>query len=282
MYYLMIKTCNVTGLKYLCMKKTDNENMCFIYKGSGIYWRRHIKLHNSAITTKIIFKTNDVEEFKLYASKKSQELGVPGDGWANIIPETGPGVKLTPEQQLLLSLKTRKNQTGKTMIQRLGCDYIDKRKGKTLKEIIAHGKHSQQKPFKIKCGLNEWVFNNEKEFENTLNLYADPTLRLLKRNKKHIIKKVSIRAKHNFKKGDIIEYIPLGEDCIRYRGKYINIKVYINGVFENEYKNINALVKGVGISLYMFFKAVKDGNSLTLINDMGTKIKANDTVSFVY
>ena len=282
MYYLMIKEHNKTGLKYLCMKRTDDISKCYIYTGSGTYWRRHLKEHGIDIRTEIIFNTPDVNEFSDFALRKSKELGVPGKGWANIVPESGPGIVMTPEQKIIFSLKITGIQQGRSMKERIGKDYKDSRKGKKLSQIISTGRHSQQKPFKIVLndGQCEWIFNNENEFQNTLKMYADPTLRQLKLNKQLIVKLITSRTKHNFKRGDKLTYMCLGDGCHRYRNMYKNIKLIINGKLQGVYDNINNLHKSTGISLYLFLKHVKSGTSLIAINEIGNYINKGDIVTF--
>ena len=94
-YYLYIKTHNITGLKYLGQtKKSDVNN----YYGSGKYWIRHLNKHGYKISTEIIYETEDKNELKsagiyyslFYNVAKSEE-------WANLIPETGEGAFLLLE-----------------------------------------------------------------------------------------------------------------------------------------------------------------------------------------
>ena len=86
---LLIKTHNVTGLKYLCYtKKEDHEQ----YPGSGKYWKRHLKQHGYDVTTELIFQTEDYSEFKRIAAKKSKEYDVVNSNlWANLRIEEGDG-----------------------------------------------------------------------------------------------------------------------------------------------------------------------------------------------
>lgn len=87
MIYLYIKTHNITGLKYL--GKTESKDP-FVYKGSGKYWKWHLKKYGYNITTEIIFQSENKEEFKntsiyfsfLYDVVKSDE-------WANLTEENG-------------------------------------------------------------------------------------------------------------------------------------------------------------------------------------------------
>lgn len=89
-YYLLAKTHNKTGLKYLCKCMAKKKEKCFVYKGSGKYWKRHLEKHGKDITTKIIFETNSLEQFKrkgLYYSKLWNVTK--SNKWANLCDETG-------------------------------------------------------------------------------------------------------------------------------------------------------------------------------------------------
>jgi hypothetical protein len=104
MYYLYIKTHNVTGLKYLGHTKRDP----FFYKGSGKYWVKHINKHGYDVKTTILLATDCLsclQDTALFFSKifnvvKSSE-------WANLIPEQGDDIKSI-------------NQTGKNIYGRNG------------------------------------------------------------------------------------------------------------------------------------------------------------------
>lgn len=90
--YLYIKTHNQTGLKYLGRTKHNPLR----YKGSGVYWTRHIKIHGYDVSTQIIGTYTNEEDFKK-ASKYYSKLFniVESEEWANLIPEegqVGPGV----------------------------------------------------------------------------------------------------------------------------------------------------------------------------------------------
>ena len=53
MYYLLLKTHNKTGLKYLCQTKRKDP---IKYPGSGTRWLRHLNKHGFDLTTKILGK----------------------------------------------------------------------------------------------------------------------------------------------------------------------------------------------------------------------------------
>lgn len=85
--YLMLKTHNKTGLKYLCFHRGTDES-CVKYKGSGLYWKHHIKIHGADIHTEILEKSLDqkyISERGLYYSKLWDI--VESSEFANIVPE---------------------------------------------------------------------------------------------------------------------------------------------------------------------------------------------------
>lgn len=89
MIRLLIKTHNVTGLKYLC--KTEQKNW-EKYSGSGIYWKSHLKKHGTNFSTILLFETDDKCLFKQIALEYSVKYNiVSSEEWANFCPETGDG-----------------------------------------------------------------------------------------------------------------------------------------------------------------------------------------------
>jgi len=64
-YYLMVKTHNITGLKYLCQTKRKDPHK---YLGSGLHWERHLNKHGKDITTEIIRECQSKDELKEWES----------------------------------------------------------------------------------------------------------------------------------------------------------------------------------------------------------------------
>lgn len=90
--YLLVKEHAYTGLKYLCMHVADSFSDCEKYKGSGVYWRKHLKKHGKEINTKCIFVTEDMQEFRKIAKKYSLDFDViKSKSWANLCDEEGLG-----------------------------------------------------------------------------------------------------------------------------------------------------------------------------------------------
>lgn len=94
-YYLMVKTHNKTGLKYLCQTtRHDYSN----YKGSGIYWKDHLRIHGKDISTELIKECHTREELREWGLYYSDLWNVVHSrdntgrkSWANQTPESGTG-----------------------------------------------------------------------------------------------------------------------------------------------------------------------------------------------
>ena len=88
MYYLYVKTHNITGLKYLGKTISDP----FKYKGSGKWWKRHLSKYGNDVQTIILLATENKTEIrdtgiffsKLWKVTSSSE-------WANLVEESGEG-----------------------------------------------------------------------------------------------------------------------------------------------------------------------------------------------
>lgn len=86
--YLMVKQHRLTGMKYFC--KTISKK--FIrYKGSGIFWNRHINKHGrdyiDTIWYELFYNKEDLVEFATFFS---EELDIVNSkDWANLIVEDG-------------------------------------------------------------------------------------------------------------------------------------------------------------------------------------------------
>ena len=86
--YLMVKTHNTTGLKYLCKTTQDP----YRYKGSGTRWTNHIKMHGYDVTTEILKECQTNDEVKQWGLHYSELWKVVGSkDWANLKPESGEG-----------------------------------------------------------------------------------------------------------------------------------------------------------------------------------------------
>jgi hypothetical protein len=86
--YLYLKTHNITGMKYL--GKTHKDP--FRYRGSGVYWIRHLKSHGNDVKTEILKECNTKEEV-IYWGEYYSDLWdvVKSKEFANLQRETGDG-----------------------------------------------------------------------------------------------------------------------------------------------------------------------------------------------
>lgn len=124
--YLYVKIHNKTGLKYL--GKTTKKDP-YKYKGSGVYWLKHIKKYGYDVTTKILFVSNDIIEFEKVSLQYSYIYNiVDSPEWANLQEENGKdgapvghiGCVFTEEQKQLFSensLKRWSNQQYKDKLK---------------------------------------------------------------------------------------------------------------------------------------------------------------------
>lgn len=84
--FLYVKRHTVTGLKYFGMTTSDPEK----YRGSGTYWRRHVKKHGGFkyVETVSVWKFDDEELCSEFALRFSEENNiVESKEWANMVPE---------------------------------------------------------------------------------------------------------------------------------------------------------------------------------------------------
>lgn len=87
--FLYVKTHNQTGLKYF--GKTTSKDP-FKYKGSGVYWTRHLAAHGNDVTTIIIGHFTDEVNCREAANKFCLDNNiVESKEWANIKLETLDG-----------------------------------------------------------------------------------------------------------------------------------------------------------------------------------------------
>jgi len=87
--YLYVKTHRKTGLKYLGKTKQDP----YKYRGSGKYWKSHIKVHGYDVGTEILRECQSNEEVKEWGLHYSNLWNIVESAeWANVKPEEGDGI----------------------------------------------------------------------------------------------------------------------------------------------------------------------------------------------
>ena len=85
--WLYIKQHNVTGLKYFGMHGGADPAK---YRGSGTFWKNHLKAHGNDVTTTWCQLFTSKDALVEHAIKFSSENDIVNSAeWANLIPETG-------------------------------------------------------------------------------------------------------------------------------------------------------------------------------------------------
>lgn len=133
--YLYVKTHLTTGLKYLG-KTIQNP---YKYKGSGIYWKSHIKVHGYNVKTEILKECSNNEEVKywgLYYSKLWNVVN--NDEWANLTEEQGDGGKL----DIKIRKRISESSKGRT-------SWI---KGKKFEDVYSQEKSAEIKKAMVRTG----------------------------------------------------------------------------------------------------------------------------------
>ena len=112
MIYLYVKTHLDTGLKYFGKTTKSNYER---YKGSGKYWKAHIKKYGYNVSTELVFSHEDLETVKQFALQFSESNNIVNSkNWANLIPETGlDGGSLSDYHSSESRRKMSQNRRGK-------------------------------------------------------------------------------------------------------------------------------------------------------------------------
>ena len=86
MFYLYLKTHSITGLKYLGYTKNDP----YKYRGSGLYWKRHLKEYGNHVSTEILFESESIDEISECGLCYSKMWDVANnESFANLCEEDG-------------------------------------------------------------------------------------------------------------------------------------------------------------------------------------------------
>jgi hypothetical protein len=157
--YLYKKTHNKTGLQYL--GKTTKDP--YIYMGSGIDWKKHIKEYGCDVNTEILKECKDKKELSYWGRYYSNLWNIAAStDWANRIPETGGGdtpTETTKEKLRNSQIGRKKPPRTKEHIEKIACQLRGKsnyknsihRKGKPIPQ------HIRQKQTE---SLKEWYKSN--------------------------------------------------------------------------------------------------------------------------
>ena len=218
-YYLYVKTHNITGLKYL--GKTTKDP--YKYLGSGIDWCKHLKQYGKNITTEIIKVCETHEEFsywgRYYSKLWNIVCGQDDFGnriWANRIPETGGGLGVFGDANPMrnpevVAKRTGPNHHAKTEESRRRQSinnpmHNEKSRRKLSQTLLARGEnHHARKPESIKkrSGENHYAYDStvytwrniktneilhmtRTELIRTFNLNKSHVCQMIKRNPKFL------------------------------------------------------------------------------------------------
>lgn len=106
MYNLYLKIHNITGMKYLGYTKRKDYD---VYKGSGLYWKRHLKIHGYDVTTKLLGSYSSLEELKENGIKFSKKWNIiENKEFANLKSEEGVSGVYSKESRLKMSESAKK------------------------------------------------------------------------------------------------------------------------------------------------------------------------------
>jgi hypothetical protein len=245
MNYIYIKTHNITKKKYIGIHD-DNKMSIERYRGSGLYWKNHLKKHGYSIKTEILNQHEDRKaalEMEDYYVALSGALTWNKEEFCNISPggRCGkPGFLPKNKGRKMVDLypnyiDPRKGKTweeiyGQTEaeikkikqsiqkgISQLGKKHkpretIDGKTGRALVDIYGYNKYANPpKPFTIKFTypdnkIEVRMFDHEQDFFKKTKLETF-TLFKLKTDKIKVIKKIQSTTKHIYPKGTILEII---------------------------------------------------------------------------
>lgn len=186
MIYLYVKTHNKTGLKYFG-KTTKKDPLK--YKGSGIYWKKHLKKYGNDISTEIIASFANEEECTKFALTYSEKYDIVNSPeWANLKEENGldgspKGVKFSEEHKE----KIRQSRYGKCFND---FDETTRQKMSVAAKIkiekqIKEGKHF----FSGENGSRFASENNKRKIESGIHNFSGNVIVVDKKGKKLTISK---------------------------------------------------------------------------------------------
>ena len=180
--WLYIKQHNQTGLKYFGKTLSKDPNR---YMGSGIYWRRHLKIHGNDVTTiwsKLFTTYQELSEYAIEFSNTNNI--VESVEWANLIPETGEdggaikghgfGVHKSMDHRKKISESKCGRPATKQQIEtlkkyreeRVYTALTEETKNK-LREKMTGRKHSEFTKQKLKARKQEYLMKTQRLYEVT-------------------------------------------------------------------------------------------------------------------
>jgi hypothetical protein len=132
-FYLYVKQHNITKLKYFGFTTKRNP---FKYKGSGLYWKRHLRKYGNNFSTIEIWGFDTIELCKYFAIKFSADHSIiESKEWANLKTEdAGNGGFLCEESRRKIGESNKNKLKNRTYEEIHGVE-----KAKILKTIRSKG-----------------------------------------------------------------------------------------------------------------------------------------------
>lgn len=127
-YYLYVKTHNISGLKYLGQTRQDP----FKYLGSGKYWKNHLNVHGKDISTKILRECHTSDEIKYWGIYYNKLWNIVENAeWANLKIEDGTGGDTSKTENYIKQkhLFSRKGKDNPRFVH--GNETVESRKNRT-------------------------------------------------------------------------------------------------------------------------------------------------------
>ena len=118
--WLYVKQHNITGLKYFGKTTRNNPES---YKGSGLFWARHLKKYGNDVSTIWVQLFSNQESLTEYAIEFSTKNKiVESDDWANLKIEDGlmggsNGLSLVTRQKI--SVKSKQHRHSPETIEKI-------------------------------------------------------------------------------------------------------------------------------------------------------------------
>lgn len=126
MFYLYLKQHKVTGLKYLGYTKNDPKK----YRGSGLYWKRHIAEYGYDVETTVLLASEDIEEISKTGQYYSKLWNIVEDKqFANLTEEDGnklfgsANINFRGHPQTLETREKISTNHGRSMLGKFGKDH---------------------------------------------------------------------------------------------------------------------------------------------------------------
>lgn len=142
-YHLYLKTHNVTGFKYLGVTKQDP----YLYNGSGIIWKAHLKKHGYNIKTEILSSFNNKDDLRKAGIKYSNLLNiVESKDFANLTIEKGQGGNTWNKKGRFISNETKL----KMSVSKKGVPKEKEHREKLQKHLTEHNKRNRSNEEKEK------------------------------------------------------------------------------------------------------------------------------------